>query len=1350
MSKRILVINFFPAFVPPQSGGELRYFNMYLHLSEYYDITLLSPTYRNHKYEVITHSQSFREYRVPKEEINDLLHMKIDQEKICSEISALVCFETAGYGGKYHEIYHKLYLDADIIIHEFPYMVNFDLYFGMDDKMRIYNSHNFESHLVQQMWKGEHADKYLQKITSAEKKLVCEADLVFATSEEEKCAFINLLGGDTKKIKLAPNGIDTHKYRHSPVSAESGNRKKAFFIGSAHPPNIEAVQFIIDQVAPKCPDIDFLIAGKCCDGFESGRNVQLLGLIGEDNKKKLFETCDLAINPMFAGAGTNLKTLEFMSAGLPLISTEIGARGLGLNQGEHFICAQKENFADILLNAVSHPERLNTVAANGREAVNQMYSWESICARVHQEIETVFQKRTKKSHERKRIFFLNDFEIRNPIAGGEVRCFNLINNLSEYYDVTYLCLNNENRVWKDIINEHFLYLSLPKTTEHLDETNRVNSKFWISTDDIITSYMVQKNDLVMSAVRILYGMSDVIVLEHPYMAKTIERLHGKKVVYESHNFETKLKTELLECHPLKEKLVKAVSETEQLALAKASLLVCVSENEISQLQNFSKRNDLWTAEIKNGVAVPEELYDYSLLKEYFGGRRLITFVGSGHAPNYVAASFIVKELAPQFPNEVFLILGGVGDSIRNEIHTDNVVAFGKVSEEHKHFILYASDVAVNPMESGAGSNLKLAEYFAHKILTVTTPTGARGYLIRHGMEAVIAEKENFADELRNVLDGKYDSKQITENAFRYVEHELSWDILAKKYHECIENYLFKKKLLVYTYRYNIPPRGGAEVYVFNVLSRIASRGNYYIDIATTNVGDMQEQFRFSNSYTEDDDCTSAIPNVCVHKFPIQNTETNTRWKYCLDIYKQFNNESHRIADRFLDIYPHALFMGGWYYPENDGNGAFQCWTSNLSKICVKQLKCFKLSGYAPRKTRLKILLDQDIYTTKMVQYSFDITIPLHSNDVLTLECSTFTIENQDPRQLGIIVKKVIGINNKIETVLDFANDYKNFLRKNKLGEFISSYIELAQKRPDEINDMFYQVRGPLSHVLNEWTEANIEKYDVVLGHSTPFDTLIDAQRIAEAHSRPIVLLPHFHMEDEFYHWHPYYHAFSNAAATICFPAAAKENFFDKINAKCTILPGGGIETGEFQNINKNLIDSIPEAENPFILVLGRKAGAKNYKWVIEAVNKLNQTGMPLRLLMIGKDEDGEPIHSPYVTYLGMQPREMVLSALKRCEFVVNMSESESFGIVILEAWMACKTIIVNENCKAFTELVTDGENGIYANQQNLSEKIRHLFTFGAREEMAQAGFERAVNEYTWEQLAERIENLLDKVSNGGA
>ncbi len=43
--KKILVLNFFPAFVPPASGGELRYFNMYSKLSASFDVTLLSPIF---------------------------------------------------------------------------------------------------------------------------------------------------------------------------------------------------------------------------------------------------------------------------------------------------------------------------------------------------------------------------------------------------------------------------------------------------------------------------------------------------------------------------------------------------------------------------------------------------------------------------------------------------------------------------------------------------------------------------------------------------------------------------------------------------------------------------------------------------------------------------------------------------------------------------------------------------------------------------------------------------------------------------------------------------------------------------------------------------------------------------------------------------------------------------------------------------------------------------------------------------------------------------------------------------------------------------------------------------------
>ena len=104
--KKILVLNFFPAFIPPSSGGELRYFNMYKNLSEYADVTLLSPTDNDRKVEVVEHSSTFREYRIPKEDIHNEIHWKLEQESFSSEFSALTC----AYSGEYLNNYHYYYL----------------------------------------------------------------------------------------------------------------------------------------------------------------------------------------------------------------------------------------------------------------------------------------------------------------------------------------------------------------------------------------------------------------------------------------------------------------------------------------------------------------------------------------------------------------------------------------------------------------------------------------------------------------------------------------------------------------------------------------------------------------------------------------------------------------------------------------------------------------------------------------------------------------------------------------------------------------------------------------------------------------------------------------------------------------------------------------------------------------------------------------------------------------------------------------------------------------------------------------------------------------------------------------
>jgi Glycosyl transferases group 1 len=46
-----------------------------------------------------------------------------------------------------------------------------------------------------------------------------------------------------------------------------------------------------------------------------------------------FAAADFAINPMFSGAGTNVKMADFIAARLPILSTEFGARGFNLAPG---------------------------------------------------------------------------------------------------------------------------------------------------------------------------------------------------------------------------------------------------------------------------------------------------------------------------------------------------------------------------------------------------------------------------------------------------------------------------------------------------------------------------------------------------------------------------------------------------------------------------------------------------------------------------------------------------------------------------------------------------------------------------------------------------------------------------------------------------------------------------------------------------------------------------------------------------------------------------------------------------------------------------------------------------------
>ena len=153
------------------------------------------------------------------------------------------------------------------------------------------------------------------------------------------------------------------------------------FIGSWHEPNILAAHASVDA-AREAPDVEFLILGSV--GLALDRrwlpiNVRLLGTVEERFKETVLSVASRALNPMTTGSGTNLKMVEYFAAGTPVVSTAFGARGLGVEPGEHYVAAEPWSFAaGIRQLAEMDGDRIATMTAAARTHVERHLSWEGI------------------------------------------------------------------------------------------------------------------------------------------------------------------------------------------------------------------------------------------------------------------------------------------------------------------------------------------------------------------------------------------------------------------------------------------------------------------------------------------------------------------------------------------------------------------------------------------------------------------------------------------------------------------------------------------------------------------------------------------------------------------------------------------------------------------------------------------------------------------------------------------------------------------------------------------------------------------------------------------------------------
>lgn len=97
----------------------------------------------------------------------------------------------------------------------------------------------------------------------------------------------------------------------------------------------------------------------------------------------LYADAAVAVVPIRAGGGSRIKILETFAHGVPVVSTSIGAAGLGVIPGRHLLIADRpEDFAAAALRLRRNSPLAAAVAAGGRALLEKQYRIEHAAARI--------------------------------------------------------------------------------------------------------------------------------------------------------------------------------------------------------------------------------------------------------------------------------------------------------------------------------------------------------------------------------------------------------------------------------------------------------------------------------------------------------------------------------------------------------------------------------------------------------------------------------------------------------------------------------------------------------------------------------------------------------------------------------------------------------------------------------------------------------------------------------------------------------------------------------------------------------------------------------------------------------
>lgn len=233
----------------------------------------------------------------------------------------------------------------------------------------------------------DYTDFALGKLKEVERRICNNSDIVVVLSDFDKGVLHDI--GVSSKINVIFNGIDYESYQVSQETRDEMRKRLnikendvvLFYHGAFwDDANKDALFSLIDiykSLKDKGVPVRLAVMGTGLDRIKIPGDVIAIPEVQSHEVPKYLSIADIAAVPLRYGTGVRLKIIEYLTMGIPTISTLIGAEGIPLKNGEDIILVDDvgEEFVRDLKNLIENESLRLELKKNGRAIAKERFDW---------------------------------------------------------------------------------------------------------------------------------------------------------------------------------------------------------------------------------------------------------------------------------------------------------------------------------------------------------------------------------------------------------------------------------------------------------------------------------------------------------------------------------------------------------------------------------------------------------------------------------------------------------------------------------------------------------------------------------------------------------------------------------------------------------------------------------------------------------------------------------------------------------------------------------------------------------------------------------------------------------------